>query len=339
MPRNQNSDLWTDPSRDMPLRYHHLSYIIFRSDSGDAAILGSRCPEPDRFAVGMNLVNALRLDEETQAYLFGPRAESPLVIKTAVGVGILDKRYHRYAGIGIYWHIHGETDALSRLVNSGVLGSAEGGRYSISRAVAAVKGKARYSDSPSYEALADAWSYLEIGPEERVRCDEKGCLYIDEVVRMAEDLASIVGCSLRWKWEEDSGGVPCRRVNCRYPVLLEAIMLCLLSEASTCSAADKVSGLVRPLGNEEGLGVVLELSYPVERPEKFTEEWDSVRRHVLRLGDLYGMAFRDEVIRLKRGERQAGKLPSREVILEWLYDPAVLPTSDLKAKTKLEDED
>ena len=349
MQYHQNHHMWTDPEEGLQLKYHHLSYIVFRTDGGDAVILAARCPDMARFAVGQNIAYALNLDDEAQLYVFGSENQPPLVVRTNVGVGILDKRYHRHAGIGVYWHIHGEPDSLARLVNSGVLGDPEGGRYRISRAITEVKGRVKYSDTPSYEALADAWSRLERSHGETIppshgalSCDEDGCLYVGEVFRMAEDTADFVGCSVKRSWddflEEGTNGMAIGRVKCRRPVLLEALLLCLLTEARTYSADGKAVCSVGTLGNLDGEGLVLELTYSMEKPEKHAAELDIIHRHLSRVGDLGGLALHADVVRLKRGERQEGKLPRMQITLEWLRDPAVLPTSDLKADVELADD-
>ena len=114
MKRSLLYPLWIDEAGEMDLRYRHVSYVLFRADGEDTVILASRCPEPERFAVGRALTDGLRLDEEALCFLLSPRENGLLVIRTELGIGVLDKRYVRQGGIGVYWHVHGEARGLGR---------------------------------------------------------------------------------------------------------------------------------------------------------------------------------------------------------------------------------
>ena len=319
----------------MPLEYHHLSFVIFRTDCEDAMVLAARCPEMGMFSAGQNLINALKLDGEAQGYIFRSAVEPPMFVQTYMGVGILDKRYQNHAGLGVYWHLHGQPESLARLINSGVLGNRDGGGHLVSQGVAAVKGKARLEDGPAYQVLTDAWSVIDRTPGEWAICDAEGRMYGAELLRAMTDMAGFVGCGLRYSPGEE----PVGRIKCRRPILLEALLLCLLTEAKTYAANAEATCVLRALGNIEGEGLALEFRYALENPQRYEAELDVIHRHLRRVGDLSGLEIQAEVIRLKRGERQLGKLPEMRIALEWIRDPAVLPTSDLKADVSFEDED
>ena len=327
MRRSRSLFLWADPEGDMPLEYHHVSYILFRSDREDSMILGARCPEPDRFAVGHQLTDGLKLDEEAQAYLFSSE-EVPLFVQTNFGVGILDKRYHRHAGVGIYWHIHGQPDGVARLLNRGVLGEDDRGKFRISHGVAKEGKHVRAFDLPLYERLQEVWRVVEPGPGAWVSCDGDGCLYGAELLRLVERISIFVGCRLT----RDELAAWNGRIKCRRPALLEACLLCLLTEARAYSADGSVSCEVGSLGEQDGEGVALALRYPIEHTAGLAELLDRIHRHLGRVGDLSGLDLHAALIPPKRGEKKLGKLPSMQVNLDWIRDPTVLSTSDLKAK-------
>ena len=53
------------------------------------------------------------------------------------------------------------------------------------------------------------------------------------------------------------------------------------------------------------------------------------------MSDLSGLDLHAEAVPLRYGEGKSGKLPQIRITLEWLQDPAVLATSDLKAKIRV----
>ena len=297
-------------------------------------ILGARCPEPDRFTVGHQLTDGLHLDEEAQAYLFSS-GEAPLFVQTNFGVGILDKRYHRHAGVGIYWHIHGRPDGVARLLNRGVLGAEDRGTYRISQGVAKAGRRVKAFDLPLYENLLDVWRVIGPGPGAWVSCNRDGCLYGAELVRLMERMSIFVGCRL----VRDELATRNGRIKCRRPALLEACLLCLLTEARTFSADGSVSCEVSSLGELDGEGLALAMHYPIEHTMRRGELLDLIHRHLGRVGNLDGLDLHAALIPPKRGEKKLGKLPNMQVNLDWIRDPTVLLTSDLKAKNELEEDE
>jgi hypothetical protein len=322
---------WTDPQAEWPEIYHHLSYILFRTDSENAEIVGARCPDTLGRIFGESVSDVLELDDEARAYLFeGGHALPPLLVKTALGLGVLDQRYDGHAGIGVYWHIHGRANSMARLINSGVLGSAEGCSYRISRSVADVGDAVRSRDMPSYGVLADAWSVLDAPSAAWARCDERGCMYGRELEKWLGKLAQFAGCT----WRSDvADGVA--KVKCSRPVLLEALLLCLLTEAYESSTTRQVSGEISALGGIDGEGLALTMTFPVEKLERVQMRVDSLQRHLGWVSELGGISLHVQSVPLRKEGKLAGKtMPEVRITLEWLHDPAVLSTSDLKAKIR-----
>ena len=83
----------------------------------------------------------------------------------------------------------------------------------------------------------------------------------------------------------------------------------------------------------------MQFRYSLEDPERHAEALDPIHRYLERIGELHGMEFHAEATRLKRGERGRGILPEMRFYLDWLNDPAVLSTSDLKADPELDGAD
>lgn len=77
-----------------------------------------------------------------------------------VGLGLLDKRYVRHAGVGLFLHVHGRPGALARLINRGVLGDSNRSFFRVSEEVRAKGSSATSRDQPSYEALMQAREIL-----------------------------------------------------------------------------------------------------------------------------------------------------------------------------------
>lgn len=322
---------WVEPEDEWSESCHHLSYILFRTDSEETGVVAARCPDMYYFSVGQNLIDLLSLDEEAQSYLFDSSSEStPLVVRTRVGVGILDKRYESHTGLCVYWHIHGRPEALARLANLGALTDLSVGAYRISSAVRAMKGDLKKTDMPSYHALQDAKSHMNRVSGYWPACDGGGCLYRRDLCDAVERLADFVGCRLVPDLAEDAPA----RVRCRRPLLLEGILLCLLTEVQTYSASGEAVYRMSTLGGRDGEGLALEFSYPIAKTERHTADLAMLHRYLNRVSDLGGLDLHAEEVPLRYGEGKTGKLPQIRITLEWLHDPAVLATSDLKAKIR-----
>ena len=328
---------WTDPDGGMSASYHHLSYILFRTDSDEAEIVGARCPDMVAFSAGRSLVDALGLDDEAREYLFGAAEyDALLVVLTDVGLGILDKRYSAYAGLGIYWHLHGRPDGLARLIAGGVLGNPDKGVYRVSRRVTEAAGgvAAVAGDMPSYGALSDGWPILtEKAPGEWGRGDFGDGIYAETLWNRMDKMAGFVGCGLIREDLEDGAWPPAERLRCPRPALLEILLLDLLTEARNESATREA---VCRVGRIEDTGMPrIELRYPVEDARGETR-LAGIHRHLGWVCELSGLKLQSERIPLSRRKRSDGEaLSYRKITLEWLHDPAVLSSSDLKARLRL----
>ena len=330
------TELWTNPVGGMAQEYRHISYALFRTDSDEWMIVGARCPDMLRLAVGSSLPEAIGLDEEARRFL---REESGLpkrlFVMTDMGVGILDKRYDRQAGLGLFCHIHGRPDSIARILNHGVLGDVESEEYEISQAIRAVSGEVTPQDMASYEAWMDAMQALMAYPVGTyIPVNENGELYGTDLRDRMLKMAEFVGCGLRFPEQ----GIP-RSVKCYRPLLLEALLLYWLTEARMASATREATCQISTLEGEETRSFSMVFRYPIEKSLPKSDLYrrlEEIHRHVSWVCELGGLILQTEQNTPTRREKQQGKhLPEFCVIAEWQYDPTVLSTTDLKAKIRL----
>lgn len=343
MKRTNSFELWTNPSSALSEGYRHLSYVLFRTDHEDGEILGARCPDVIRMATGGSFPEKGGLCEEARCFLrddsqaaseSSSRSEL-LWISTDMGVGLLDKSFDRDVGLAIYWHIHGRPASLARLVCHGVLGDPEGEMCSVSEAVRQLADGDEVSagDMPSYKALSDAWNgRMACLSANHLSPDQDGRLYREDLCQYVKDLAAFVGCGFR----VEEGNEP-TRLKCYRPRLMEALLFCLLTEVRTASATrDAICRISASEGVEDG-NLILTLRYPVEDSAvegDIGQSRERVHRHLGWVSELGGLELHTSLRRPNRSERSRGVLPEVTVTLEWLTNPAVLSTTDLKAQIR-----
>ena len=305
--------------------FHCISYVIFRNDFGRMTVIGARCPDMASFSFGANAVNALGLDEESQSFLLGNEVGPRLLaVRTKVGLGFLDKRYDGHTGVAVYWHVHGHGDSLARMINNGILGSIQRELCGVSQAVQAIEGDVSNRDATYYEALARAWHIIGRRPGEWTS-HQRGLVYRSEIRDLLEEMSSFVGCGLRLEeWEAAAA-----RIKINRPVLLEAVLLCLLTEARICSATRDVTCRLGSVGDRDGERMTMELCYPLEESYRGQMYPDALHRYLEVVTDLGGLSMQASVQEDARGAEV-------QLILEWLRDPAVMPTSDLKARVRFQ---
>ena len=335
---------WTHPEKEMPAAYCRLSYALFLTDRRDGEIVASRCPDPVRLAVGNGFPGVLGLSEGACRFLWEDTSDPrPLFVLTDVGVGLLDKRYDRHAGIGLFFHIHGRPRSLARLINYGALG-APGPRscFRVSGEVKALGKRVVARDEPSYKALTEAKDLLlsPLGPiflrERPGRCADvlgEGILRAEDLCEGIREIAAFAGCAV----ELEQDGAP-RRLACYRPLLLEPVLICALTQAAEVAVQGKAVCCVSTLNGEEEGGLRLSLRYAVDPavPEGDTgRRMLAVWQHLAENCELSGLDLQGSIRLPTRSERRAGMLPEVCLAVEWQRDPALLPTSDLKADPHL----
>lgn len=329
-----------------------LSYVLFRGDGEKPIILAAGGPHASLFERGRSITDALCLRGEEQAFLQAPSYSTApfLWIHSPHDVGVLDMRHVHCAGVGIYWRVHGEANGLGRLLNHGVLTGPE--TYTLAHSVQKLKGTVRADDVSLYPLLADIWGFIlslssprwEQATEPTTACDrdwlyEAGGLscggdhlrgevvYGEELTRRIEKMARFVGI----RCINDTKDPPVGWIRCHRPLWREICLFFLLTEASTLSADGQFTYRLSEIDGGGETGLSLELCYAVEDPDSLIEELDPIHRYLRRIGELHGMDLHAEIRPVKRGGLQKGERPLVCFYLDWLRDPTLLSSTDLKA--------
>lgn len=326
---------WRDPNWPMDDRFCRMSYILFRTDRQDLPILASRCPETDAVRIGAPLADCLALTPEAFRYLILSGESYPYVTETRFGIGLLIKRYDLCAGVGLYLHIHSHPDAVARLIQSQAV-SLEG--IALDPCLKRLEGKVTARDSAAYDSLATAWSAILHRPDGCLISTDPNCtVHGANLSRAAKAIASFAGCHLT---VSEASSFP-RPVRCYSPILLEAMLLILLSEARVCSATRGAVLAVSTIEAPEGENLTVSLEYTAETEFLSAEMRDGlidVNRHLARIAELAGLNLQREWIGVTRAEQRQGMLPRVRMILEWQTDPTLLSTADLKSRLMLASE-
>ena len=336
-----SSLLWTAPNLVMSPDFWRMSYALFRTDGDVGRVVATRNPDRKLLAEGDYLQDRLGLSDEAVAYMTGVEVNPPLFVMTQAGLGLISNRYHLTAGLGLYLHIHTYPEAAARLINGGALGDGNGTAFRVSERVRAIKGAASVKDETAYVALSEAWGAVQRTRSPLFKTDENHGLYLSDLRDGIQKLAAFVGCDLRFtiRRNQSSGLLLHSRVRCYRPLMLEGILITLLSEIREHSAT---RGGVCRLEVPEGQGregLVLSLRYPIYPEEDVSDEriLAVTHSHLTYVGELGGLDVYFPVEPLS--PRAEDDFPERLVMLDWVRDPAILSTSDLKARHKLLDEE
>ncbi len=340
---------WADPNLPLSPHFGRISYALFRTDCEMGRIIASRCPDRDTLRAGLMLQDALHISDEAMAHLSRHERDVPLFVMTDVGLGILSGRYTLQGGMGLFLHIHCPPEAGARLVNSGVLGAENGRNYLRSQRVRNLGGQVTEEDVQSCAALTEAWQTV-CEASDVFRPDGDGTIPLPRLQEGIDRLAAFAGCeltySLRKATTEDTiTAFRQGRVHCYTPRLPEAMILYLLTEMRDRSATR--SGVCRlEVPEDNGLLITyghrplrLVFRYPVlpKAPRKELSELEEAHAYAVRVGNAGGMDLRYS---LDSGHsRPEDALPGQIVWLEWVENPALLTTTDLKAGYRLEREE
>ena len=319
---------WTGRENGMAEAYRNMSFILFRTDSDSTEILGSRCPGGKEFSVGKSFLAAMEAEEDVIRYLESSESHPlPLFVETRTGIGILLKNYDLCAGIGVYLQIHESPTALARLLRGGAL-TGYGREYRISDSIPDC-GEVRRQDGLAFGTLLDAWTavrtYAQRGSLICTR--DNGMVFCSDLQNAVSAMAAFTGCASTWEETDGLGWVRCYR-----PPLLEALLLCLMAEAHSMSADGTLICRVGASGEERRM--LLELSYAIHPKQRHTVAYRycmEARRHLEWVAELGGLELHGAVSHASRHEKSGDTLSCEVFSLEWLRDPALMPTGDLKA--------
>lgn len=328
--------LWTHPELPMPEAYGRMSYALFRTDGDVGRVVASRAPDSRYLRVGDYVQDDLSFCEDAMAYVVSRHDEAPpLFILTDAGIGLLSGKYHLSAGLGLYLHIHTRPSSAARLINNGALGL--NGGFAVSREIRGRGSMLTARDSRSYPALLEAWQTVVSAPRRVFETSLDDSLSLGDLRHGIGAMAAFAGCDVTFTTAVRKGASavsPHTRVKCYRPLLTEGILLCLLSEMRERSATG--GGVCRlELHPNGGNGLTLTLRYPVrpQEPLQTAELYDAIHGYLADAGETWGLDLYAPAHRLS--SRYADGLPEATVTLDWLLDPAVLSTSDIKARLAL----
>lgn len=329
---------WTAPNRPMAAEFHRMSFALYRTDGEVGRVVATRSPDREILTVGDYIQDRLELSEEAVAFMAGSGGSASLFVLTKTGLGLLCHRYRLSAGLGLYLHIHTHPESAARLINSGALGYGNGSGFQVSGRVEALGNAVTVKDEAAYPALLEAWQAVRDAPKSLFATDTADGLRLSDLRSGMQRLAAFVGCDLTFTVRRTAGAEslsPDTRVKCHRPLMLEGILFCLLAEMREHSATRGGVCRFEPPAERGRDGLAMTLRYPI-CPTGETADLrflDAVHSHMTYVGELGGLDvyFRSEPL----PPRAEGGLPERVVMLDWLLDPSVLPTSDLKSRLKL----
>lgn len=323
--------------------FHHLSYALFDTYEPGYPVMAARCPVT---CLLEDRDGNLCLPEEAVADLTEhdsagtAQGALPYLFLTPTGLGVVTRLYERVAGVGVYWHIHVKPRVAARLLNSGALGDPDGGRFVLAPSVRAEGEQVRASDEAAYDHLVDAWQAMEDIRRGLLSVNDRGMIRLDELARVVEDMAAFAGCGLTLSTTvAQAHGV--ETVACYRPQVLELLLLYIFTQVRTYGATRACTVELGTLGNRDGGNLSFVLQYVPESHLITDRVRDTLLAHFDRwalLGELNGLAVTYIPRPPHRPYERQDKLPPEQVALEWLTDPAVLPSGDLKHPARLRDE-
>ena len=326
--------VWTQPDLPMAPGFHRMSYALFRTEGDVGRVVAARTPQREMISVGHRIQDSLSFCPDALAYMtHSSTGDPPLFVLTRTGIGLLSARYRLAAGLGLYLHIHTPPASAARLINHGVLGDPAGGQFAVSGDVAAMGDTLTRRDEAAYPPLLEAWEAIAAGADCVFRTYGSGELPLRSLRDGISALAEFVGCRMDFTISKracEQVDLLRARMKCYRPLLLEALLLCLLSEVRERS--DTYGGVCRlepcPAGRE-GLAFTLRYPlYPRESPDR-AGLYGDIHGYLSGVAETWGLDLYAPARSLP--SRDPEGLPETAVSLDWLFDPSALSTSDIKA--------
>ena len=353
MKHSTSVEVLTNPTLPLDEGFHHMSYALFRTDDEDfGRVLAARFPAKEMLDIGDTLQTALHLSDEAMAYLLrvGDN-DPPLFCLTDAGLGLLCKRYDAAVGMGLYLHIHCRPEAGARLLCAGALGVPDGTAFGLSARVKSFADKPSAEDARSFPPLLEAFRAVQnprtwTSPVGREDEETSTAMTLGDMETVIAQMAEFAGCRLSCTVSDEDRD---RTVSICRPFVLEGLLLYLLTEvrthAATREAQLQISAVEDPRGWQlQGQDrLCLLFSYEMDALHMTGGErtrLSEARQYLSATADISGLDLHfpplvPPALRLPDGKRGDGKV-TEVIALEWLTDPTLLPTSDLKTRPKLQ---
>ena len=333
--------VWTQPDLPMAPGFHRMSYALFRTDGDVGRVVAARTPQRELLSVGHRIQDSLFFCPDALAYMTRASAgDPPLFVLTGTGIGLLSARYRLSAGLGLYLHIHTPPASAARLINHGVLGDLAGVRFAVSGDIAALGDGVTRRDEVAYPPLLEAWEAITAGSEGVFRPNASGELSLRGLRDGIAAMADFVGCGMDFTilksadHRGDRGDLTHMGMKCYRPLLAEALLLCLLSEVRERSDDHRGVCRLEPYRcGREGLAMTLRYPlYPRESPD-LAAEYAGIHGYLSGMAETWGLDLYAPATLAP--SREPGGLPEQTVSMDWLFDPTILSTSDIKARRVL----
>ncbi len=356
----------TNPALSTRESFRHLSYAIFRTDADFGQIVATRFPATSASlggtpAVGERLQTRLCLSDEAVAYLLavGER-DTPLFCLGEIGLGLLCKTYDAEAGLGLYLHIHSRPGPAVRLLCAGALGTPSGATFRLSQRIQEMAEPPRRKDAACFESLRDAWQAVQsakgglfstraeaeslFGGRVLTHAHDTPRQTPRQIADVVEHMAAFAGCSVDCRL---GGDADTARLSLHRPRLLEGLLLYLLTEVHTHaadgSAVVEIGSVEDPRSRWERR-LALSFSYRVDTlhmPIRVRNRLEDTHRYLTEVADRSGLQVRfprlvPPDLRALGSHKAEDYLFRQTVSCEWLTDPCVLPSRDLKNPTGLD---
>ena len=342
-------ELLTNPTLPLDEGFRHMSYAIFRTDEDFGRVIAARFPAESLLSVGDVLQSSLRLSDEAMAYLLRTGdQEPPLFCLTDVGLGLLCKRYDAAVGLGLYLHIHCRPEAGARLLCAGALGLPGGSAFDVTGRIKEFSQKPTTDDARSFPPLLEAWRAVQrdrgaLSDSRAMREDDISLVTLDGMESALLHMADFAGCRISCTL---SDGDRDREVAVYRPTVLDGLLLYILTEVRAHAVSHEAT--VEILAVEDPRGrwgdrLCLAFTYQIDTLHMTGEARTRLaesRRYVSEMADESGLDLHfppllPPELRTPDRKRGDGVVP-QTVSVEWLRDPTLLPSSDLKTTPELQ---
>ncbi len=355
MKHTTSYEVLTDPILPLDEGFRHMSYALFRTDDDFGRVIATRFPSQSMLAVGDMIQSRLHLSDEVMAYLLRVGDNDlPLFCLSDAGLGLFVKRYDTSVGLGLYLHIHCRPESGARLLCVGALGTA-GTAFDVTERVRTfAKEVPKAEDAQSFASLLDAWRAVQSEREglpdlhtydrNKDRLHEPYFATFEGLQIALEHMADFVGCHISCAVPNGDYG---RSVAVYRPTVLDASLLYVLTEIRAHAAHHKATVTLSASEDPRGRWgdrLCLAITYHVDTLHMTGEtrtRLAEARQYLSDMADVSGLDLHfprliPPELRTKDGKRGSA-LTTQTVVLEWLTDPTLLPSGDLKTRLKLRD--
>lgn len=337
-------NLWTKPRKEQRPGDPALSPILFRTDTEFGQILAARAPSPGVTDVGDRIYDRLGFSQEAVRYLLREEPSArPLFVFGNRGVGLLMPPYGLSRGLGLYLHLHCRPASAARVLGSGLFDR----EADVESAAENAYGPLRKEDEPTAALLLRGLRLIQYLRDTCLPNHQNTVFHVETLREEIRHMAEWIGYPVTFGKGEDclppAGNVS--RVRVPDPAALKCLLLYHLIEMSAYGEPRGSTWFLGSIDGEEDSFLYLSLSYVASLSALSPREricLSNARLHMAHIAEMAGAGLTHSPVPMPSpdGKRRRKILPLEPVCatLDWVEDPAVLPSSDLKDDPKLRDE-